>query len=203
MGPESIHLDKYGTVLKNVDDGDKSVHVHEKAQTEADVNKTYSTKNTSADGEKIGELGGKINVDKVYANLLEKNMKEAKGIYNPWTFKEKVRNKGDWDLKSDKGSIFGLGNDGKTIFSFQGKSMEAQDIGNHHFGAVGKAYGFFTEEFMLKQAGAAQMAAGTSLPEWQKYLTTTTSTPYGTSTTIKVMLPPYGDDPRDQSWVSI
>ncbi len=47
-------------------------------------------------------------MDKVYTNLLNKNTKEAEGIYSPWTFKDKVKNKGDWDLKSDKNSIFGI-----------------------------------------------------------------------------------------------
>ncbi|WP_443946593.1 RHS repeat-associated core domain-containing protein [Pedobacter sp. AW1-32] len=200
MGPESVHLDKYGTVLKNVNDGDKGVYVHEKAKTEADINKTYSAKNTGAGGEKIGELGGNISMDKVYSNLLDKNIKTAEGIWSPWTFKNLVKNHGDWDYKNDKDHIIGLGNDGKTTFSFEGKTMESQDFGNHHYGAVGKAYGLPSETLLI-QAGKAQIAAGTSLPQWQKYMTTTTNTPYGGSTTSRHMLPPYGDDPRDQKWI--
>lgn len=49
----------------------------------------------------------------------------------------------------NKNTIYGIGNDGKTQFLFNGKSMEAQDIGNHHFGAVANAYGF-GQEFSLK-----------------------------------------------------
>ncbi len=83
-----------GTVLANYDDGDKGVYVHENAKSEADVKKDYDAKkNTSAGGEKIGEIGGKINVNKVFSNLLNKNIKEAKSIYNPLTFRNHVRRK--------------------------------------------------------------------------------------------------------------
>ena len=144
----------------------------------------------------IGELGKKINANTIYKNLLKANMKTANGIWSPFAFKSLVKNKGEWDLKSNMKTIYGLANHykaGTTQFSFQGKSMEAQDIGNHHFGAVGKAYGFFPEKFMLQQAGAAQMASGTSKPEWQIYQNTTST---------RDMLPPYGDDPRDQQWIN-
>jgi RHS repeat-associated protein len=157
----------------------------------------------------IGELGKTINANTIYKNLLKANMKTANGIWSPFTFKNLVKNKGEWDLKSNMKTIYGLANhykDGTTQFSFQGKRMEAQDIGNHHFGAVGKAYGFFPEKFMLQQAGAAQMASGTSKPEWQIYQNTTSTivSPTGgvTNVTTREMLPPYGDDPRDQQWIN-
>lgn len=55
---------------------------------------------------------------------------------------------------------------------------------------------------MLKQAGAAQMKAGTSNPAWQVYRNTVVSRDgSGTPIRQRVMLPPYGDDPRDQSWI--
>jgi len=136
-------------------------------------------------------------------------MKTAKGIWSPFTFKSLVQNKGEWDLKNNMKTIYGLANhykDGTTQFTFQGKNLEAQDLGNHHFGAVGKAYGFFSEKFMLQQAGAAQMSAGTSKPEWQRYqevpLIIVSPTGGVINTTIKEMLPPYGDDPRDQQWIN-
>ena len=200
---ESIHLDKNGKVLANYDDGDKGVYVHNNAKSEADVKKTYDAKkNTSAGGEKIGEIGGNINVNKIFSNLLNKNIKEAEGIYNPFTFKNHVKNRGDWDLKSNKNYIFGLGNDGKTTFNFQGKTMTSPDIGNFHFGAVGKAVNLFSETFMLEQAGQAQMAAGTSLSQWQKYTTEMVPALRGDGLIErKVMLPPYGDDPSDQKMI--
>jgi hypothetical protein len=134
-------------------------------------------------------------------------MKAAKGMWNPVTFKNMVKNKGEWDLKNNMNTIYGLANHFKgseTTFTFQGKNMTAQDMGNHHFGAVGKAYGMFSEKFMLQQAGAAQIGAGTSRPEWQQYTeTTSTITPLsGATTTTRTMLPPYGDDPRDQEWIN-
>ncbi len=153
----------------------------------------------------IGELGGEIDVNEIYANLLEQNIEEAEGIINPFTFKKHVKTNGKWDLKNDKKSIFGFGNDGETTFSFQGEEMESQDIGNHHFGAVSLAYGLFpSEEFILKQAGSYQIKSGTSRPEWQKYKTVQIpgSLRMGIPpSTRRIMLPPYGDDPRDQSWI--
>jgi len=154
----------------------------------------------------IGELGKEIDANTIYSNLMEKSAKEAKGTWNPLTFKNNVKTGGKWDLKNDKTSIFGLGNDGKTTFGFDGNSMESQDIGNHHFGVVAEAYGLFpSEEFVLKQAGDYQIKSGTSKPEWQQYkeVSTTYVSPTGMpmTTTSKVMLPPYGDDPRDQKWI--
>lgn len=121
-------------------------------------------------------------------------------MINPFSFRNKVRNRGDWDLKSNTGTIFGLGNDGKTQFLFQGNKMEAQDIGNHHYGVTGKSYGF-PEDILLKQAGDAQIKAGTSLSEWQKYTTRTVTDGSGRLVFQRIMLPPYGDDPRDRKWI--
>jgi hypothetical protein len=154
----------------------------------------------------IGTLGRKIDANKIYANLLKENTEEAEDIYIPWTFKDFVKTKGKWDYKNDRNSIFGLGNDGKTKFLFQGNEMESQDIGNHHFGAVAKAYGLFpSEEFILRQAGEYQIRSGTSKKEWQPTITVTRDNyvEHGikVKTTEVIKLPPYGDDPRDQKWI--
>jgi len=90
------------------------------------------------------------------------NIKTAKGIYSPFTFRKLVKNRGEWDYKSNMKTIYGLANHTKgltTKFNFEGKLLDAPDLGNIHFGAVGKAYGFFSEGYMLKKAGEAQMAA--------------------------------------------
>jgi len=58
METESVHVDKFGTVLKNVNDGDNHVYEDDDAKTAADVDKNYSAKNTSAGGKEIGEMGG-------------------------------------------------------------------------------------------------------------------------------------------------
>ena len=206
MEGESIHLDKYGNVLKKVDDGDNGVYVHQKATTEADINKFYNSKNTSAGGEKIGEIKGTLNINKIYTNVLNKNTKEAKKVYNPFTFRDYVKTNGKWDLKNNKNTIYGIGNDGETKFLFNNILMEAQDIGNHHFGAVALAYGLFpNEEFILKQAGAYQIKSGTSKPEWQIYKEETRYNFSKLENLIpykeKVIQPPYDDDPRDQKWI--
>jgi hypothetical protein len=181
---DTVFVNKYGYILRN-DKKDNFVFM------QGDKGKLTS----------LGELGKKINVNEIYKNLLAQNMKEAKGIYSPFTFKSLVQANGEWDFKVNYKTIYGLGNDGKTQFQFQGKKMEAQDIGNHHFGAVANAYGF-GQEFALKQAGVAQMGSGTSRKEWQNYgpQQIVGSTPAGPIYS-RPMLPPYGDDPRDQSYI--
>ncbi len=185
-GVESTHLDKNGRVLHSVDDGDNGVYLHENAYTDADVKKNYKSDNTSAGGKKIGEIGGTINIDKIYANIIETHVSMAKELYNPFEFKNLVKTGGDWDLKSNMKTIFGVANDGKTTFSFKGTLMESQDVGNHHFGIVALAFGLFpSETFILKQAGEYQIKSKTSKPEWRK----------------DPDKPPYGDDPRDQKFI--
>ena len=65
--------------------------------------------------------------------------------------------------------------------------MESQDVGNFHFGVAGKAavFGLMPEWFMLYKAGEAQINDKTSRPEFQKGF----------------LIPPYGDDPRDQAFI--
>lgn len=163
----------------------------------------------------IGELGKSIDGNKIFKNLLNKNIAYARKHSNPLKFKNLVKNKGEWDLKNNKNTIFGLANsfdkgkETKTQFSFQGSNYTAEDLGNYHYGATGKAWDFFmfNEETLLRQAGAAQIAAGTSKPEWQKHkYITSTFLPggYGPPTKITIdagLLPPYGDDPNDQKMI--
>lgn len=130
-------------------------------------------------------------------------MNVADATWNPWEFRDLVQNEGDWDLKNNENSIFGLGNDGETMFEFEGILMESQDIGNHHFGAVAEEFGFPIET-SLRQAGQAQMRSGTSRPEWQvrKQYTYPGNWKTGSSPrTFSILTPPYGDDPRDQHWI--
>ena len=189
LGDSSVVNNKGGIVHYDPKDKDKRVF----AQLDGKLNL-------------IGTLGGKIDANKIYTNLLKENNEEAEDIYSPWTFKDNVKTKGKWDYKNDKNSIFGLGNDGKTKFLFKGNEMESQDIGNHHFGAVAKAYGLFpSEEFILKQAGEYQIKSGTSKKEWQPKITITKDQYIEHGMKIKVTevvkLPPYGDDPRDRKWI--
>ena len=199
----SDHIDQYGKIIAHYDDNDNGVYVHTNGTTKSDIDQQRSElHNTGGKGICIGKRGGTININIIYSNLLKRDMRIAKGMYNPFKFKNLVKNHGDWDLKNNKKYIYGLGNDNKTKFNFNGEIMEAQDIGNHHFGAVACAFGF-GEEFALRQAGAAQIAAGTSKPEWIIYEKSNDIQPSDDLMVIPVkkMLPPYGDDPRDQKWI--
>lgn len=131
------------------------------------------------------------------------NISTAKSKWNPFWFRNVVKKGSDWDYKNNAKYIYGrLGDNDKLRFLFQGKVMEVQDLGNHHFGVVGKAFGLFPEEMMLKEAGKAQIADGTSRPEWQIYIESTITSPIiGVSLTTRKMVAPYGDDPRDQMWI--
>jgi RHS repeat-associated protein len=75
-----------------------------------------------------------------------------------------VRNGGPWDYKQ--------------------RGDQYQAFGNFNYGATGAAAGF-PDVILLRAAGAAQVRAGTSSPEW--------GTPSGG--------PPYGDDPEDQKFI--
>ena len=154
----------------------------------------------------LGQIGGVIIIDEIYANLIEQNIAIAQGLYNPFTFKAMVTDGGEWDYKARynqsrrRNTIYGLVNTLRnTTFSFNGQIMRAEDLGNHHFGVVALAVRIpWHEEFILRECGANQMSKpGLSKPEWQKYRVV--YTPQGNLQ--GTMLPPYGDDPIDQYWI--
>ena len=130
-------------------------------------------------GKSIGQLGGKINANGWFNNLLAENVDEAKSIWNPFTFKKNVQQYGKWDYKyrspanrsnNLRSHILGIafyrkdgekgpGDLGETIFRFNGMNARAEDLNNFHFGVVGKALLFpFTETFMMRMAGDAEMS---------------------------------------------
>jgi RHS repeat-associated protein len=204
-GMYSVHVNETGEVLQNYDDGDNTVFLH-KNKNAKDVDKKYNSKDHSAGGTRIGELGGEIDATEILTNVLTENIAEATDIYSPWTLKGLVNDGKDWDLKLKKGTIWSLANDNKTQFNFGGVKMESQDVGNFHFGAVAKAvlnYLPGNEEIILRQAGKNQMSKpGRSIPEWQKYESIEINAGRGETITKRgAMLPPYGDDPRDQKWI--
>ncbi len=201
----SEHVDKKGRIIAHYNDGDNSVYLHKAGVTKSDIDSERSSlHNTAGNGVKIGEIGGVIDISETYSNLLKENAALAKKMNNPFKFRNLVKNHGDWDLKNNPHYIYGLGNDRKTQFSFNGQIMDAQDIGNHHFGVVAFSFGF-DEEFALRQAGAAQISSGTSLPQWRVYENPSTNYPPDDLLIISIpkMLPPYGDDPRDQNWIKL
>ena len=147
----------------------------------------------------LGNINGTVNINTIYSTLLYQHSSESR-LMNPVTLKKLVRNKGDWDLKNNQKTIWGLGNK-KTTFIFNGEKMTSEDIGNHHFGVVAKSNLLISEQFALEQAGEAQIKAGTSKPEWQRYEERTTWAG-GYKKILKIPLPPYGDDPNDQYWIN-
>lgn len=84
-------------------------------------------------------------------------------------FRDQVRNQGPWDYKQ------------------QGEGL--QDFGNYNYGYTGSSMGV-ASDFLQRQAGIAQQAAGTSRPEW--------GSP-GSFFGLIGGSAPYGDDPRDQT----
>jgi hypothetical protein len=75
-------------------------------------------------------------------------------------------------------------------WNYKKLGSQYEDFGNFNYGATGIAIGF-DETTLLIKAGEAQIAAGTSKPEW--------GTPGGYIWGDPV--PPYGDDPEDQKMI--
>lgn len=147
----------------------------------------------------LGDLNGTIDINDIFETLLLENAKKAK-FMSPIAFRNHVKNKGDWDLKNNREMIYGIANNTNTKFLFKGKLMSSQDLGNYHYGVVAKSNIYFTEEFALRQAGQAQIKAGTSRAEWiirsaPPFLIHSST---GSFYVIPKLIPPYGDDPIDQ-----
>jgi RHS repeat-associated protein len=101
------------------------------------------------------------------------NIAESSLHSNPLWFKAQVQNRGLWDYKQ-QGSIY-------------------ENFGNFNYGATGISFGFgFSERTLLREAGRAQQAAGTSMPEWGD--PGSRLNPWGGSGS-------FGDDPVDQMWI--
>ncbi|WP_179861559.1 polymorphic toxin type 44 domain-containing protein [Bacillus toyonensis] len=86
-------------------------------------------------------------------------------------FVQHVKSGSDWDYKRQ----FGYG-----YYNFNGRVLAAEDIGNMHYGYVGRAAGF-TRSLLSTAAGAYQIYSGTSNFAWADS---------------------YYDDPNDQAWIS-
>ena len=56
----------------------------------------------------VGELGSTLYIQNVFENLLSSNIDVAKGIWNPFTFKNLVQTGGEWDLKHNENTIYHL-----------------------------------------------------------------------------------------------
>jgi hypothetical protein len=102
-----------------------------------------------------GELGGELDVSSIYSNILKKHGAEAEGhfgkdpaVLSNWV--KRVKQGGDWDLKNNKKTIFGVawafdhsskGGQNKTNFVSNGMEGNAADFGNHHAGYTGTKAG--------------------------------------------------------------
>ena len=123
----------------------------------------------------------------------------------PFVLYSRVKNKGEWDLKNSKRTIYGRAKETNTLLFFNGEYMTAEDLGNHHFGVVTKVNVFISEDFALRQAGHAQIAAGTSKEIWQnkKIMQQVLVSPTGYHMYVQTLIfdAPYGYDPEDQKWI--
>jgi hypothetical protein len=98
-------------------------------------------------------------------------------FYDPLVdFRNKVRNGGDWDFKSNWLKPYK-----DTGVEVAGKTYRYDMPGNFHYGYVGSAMGVSTN-MLLTQAGKAQRAAGTSKPEFHCT---------------------HGDDPEDHEFIRL
>jgi RHS repeat-associated protein len=204
MAPNSVHIDDKGNVLRNYDDGRNTVFLHKQGTTGADVDKKYvevakasNYLDESAGGAKVGELGKKINIERFFNNLLADHGKVATGL-STFAWAGKVNKNGEWDLKNNKNTIFGIAwqfdkdalktnpNAAHTSFSEGNNSFSsAADFGNYHAGYTGTYCGI-NYEFQFMGAGAAEM-----LKNGQYLKLINPLTYFGT---------PYGDNSVDYKW---
>ena len=90
---------------------------------------------------------------KTNANTVKETTKNEGIIESGKQFYNKVRNKGEWDLKQLP--------EYQGTFQFNDLVIQGQDIGNINFGYTGKALGL-PDSVLLLGAGFAQIKAGTS-----------------------------------------
>ena len=159
---ESVHTDDKGGVIANKDDGDNSVYEHKAGTTAADVDKKYTADDHSAGGQKIGELGGTIDVNNSLKNALTANKQEIKSGFismTPVGWFNRVKFGGKWDYKDNKSTIYGVawaydevqrgktGVDKHTNFYFKGLGvggmLNAADVGNYNAGYTGTHVGIW------------------------------------------------------------
>jgi hypothetical protein len=157
------------------------------------------------DGDKltqIGELGKKVDVNKIFGNILKDNKAEAKkGSSIDWF--NNVKKDGKWDYKDNENTIFGIawdydlaknketGKDEYTNFSYknfgQGGVFNSADVGNYNAGYTGTHCGI---PMMLQRIGAGhveQLKQNFNRTMWDPIYYTK-----------KVLLDKYwGDRPRD------
>jgi len=203
MDATSVHVNKYGDVLKNIDDGDNHVYEHDDAKSTKDVDKKYSANNTSAGGKDIGELGKKIDVNNILINVLARDGAIAANLTEKQWINKVLPGAlpGDhpWDLKNNMSTIFGVAwahdqaNSGlpNTFFQFGDFQIDgkftAADVGNFHAGYTGIAAGV-SHMTQYRLAGLGEIAKLRSANDMLR------------RTAELCCFPPYGDQQVDYEW---
>ena len=105
---------------------------------------------------------------------VQKETKNMNSVQKITYFVENVRTGGIFDLKNTE--------EWKDVtIYYDGMTMEDQDIGNYHFGYIGRALGYDVD-FLTTGAGIYQIISGTSKIGW-------------------FFTPNFGDDPRDSYYI--
>ncbi|MGG0509426.1 polymorphic toxin type 44 domain-containing protein [Priestia megaterium] len=130
----------------------------------------------------ISSASAATNVTSSYSSKMRSNAlhmayyayeEKKRGTYPVGTGKEfaaKVKTGGPWDYKR----VY------KGTYTFNGKtSVKGEDLGNMHYGYVGRASGFSTS-ILKTAAGAYQIKSDTAKLKWYRS---------------------YFDDPKDQTWI--
>ena len=186
----------------------------------------------------LGNSKKPIDASVWFSNLLKDNSESADNLWDPAlfgdNFKTRVQQDGIWDYKyrsssnensetqkqpyhilgiafqrKDTDSKRGAGDLSETLFTFNGGTGRAEDLNNFHFGVVGKAYGLFTEEFMLKTAGGIEM--GKWRDDYKQGKRPSPQVPASwrpiqgyhrpPAETEPILGWPYGDNPEDSKWI--
>jgi len=186
----------------------------------------------------LGNSKKPIDASVWFSNLLKDNSESADNLWDPAlfgdNFKTRVQQDGIWDYKyrsssnensetqkqpyhilgiafqrKDTDSKRGAGDLSETLFTFNGGTGRAEDLNNFHFGVVGKAYGLFTEEFMLKTAGGIEM--GKWRDDYKQGKRPSPKVPASwrpiqgyhrpPAETEPILGWPYGDNPEDSKWI--
>jgi hypothetical protein len=192
----STHIDDEGNVIWEYDDGDDGVYVHEKGTTKEEIDQRrdgsdplFANPNTHGGGKYIGRLGGDIHMDwaGIYSKKLAASTNEV--LSTDFTFGDwynYVKQYGDWDLKNNKRTIWGVAwyydqqhkdNNGSPIntrFISQNISFfNAADFGNYHAGYTGSMFGV---PVLVQKIGAGlveelkDITSGDFEAAWEQYL---------------------------------
>ena len=170
MGVESTHIDEYGNVIAEYDDGDDGVYVYESGTTQKQINfDRVSTGMTGGLGLYIGDLGGELDISSFFGNKLDVSAVLASVMsISEWV--SEVKKHGNWDLKNNKTTIFGVAwnfdktNSGFTKFKFGDISFEhAADVGNFHAGFTGAKAGIPANLQFVGAGVIEQLKKGTFL----------------------------------------